>query len=337
MLGSFQKNADQFFSATPKPIGRIKFFREIFNTQQKKHLIALASEYGRATKINVEEIIKKINTLDAEKSLNPSMGGAIDLIVSAMKSGDALKIENEFKWLLKNDLLGASSLSISPLDTTPAARAFIKEITNNPTQDVYGRHAQIKSTKTEDLAIYQGDIKTAISLLEEADPDMAAEFNELIQSIYLFNGKAIIGGTLSSCLGAMSISLPDLSIPSTATKFGYDAYFLEHFVHELSHNLLNVMMSVDKVVLNSMEESFKAPLRTDLRHMYGVFHAAFVVSRMIRVFRALDAKGYTKFGGLVSHFEPRLQSGLSVIREYGKLSRAGEMVFDSLELTAGLA
>jgi HEXXH motif-containing protein len=169
------------------------------------------------------------------------------------------------------------------------------------------------------------------------DPDMAAEFNELIQSIYLFNGKAIIGGTLSSCLGAMSISLPDLSIPSTATKFGYDAYFLEHFVHELSHNLLNVIMSVDKVVLNSMDESFKAPLRTDLRHMYGVFHAAFVVSRMIRVFRALDAKGHVKFGGLVSHFQPRLQSGLNVIREYGKLSKAGEMVFDSLESTAGLA
>jgi len=59
MLGSFQTNADELFSATPQPIERIKFFRKIFNEQQKKNLIALANEYGRATGINVTEILKK--------------------------------------------------------------------------------------------------------------------------------------------------------------------------------------------------------------------------------------------------------------------------------------
>ncbi len=55
------------------------------------------------------------------------------------------------------------------------------------------------------------------------------------------------------------------------------AHFL---VHEVTHALLFGLSSDDPLVLNSPDESYPAPLRTDPRPMDGIYHATIVCARL---------------------------------------------------------
>src|SRR5206468_121331 len=76
-------------------------------------------------------------------------------------------------------------------------------------------------------------------------------------------------------------------------------YYLEHIVHECAHQHLFALQLIDPVVLNDKNELFDAPIRLQKRPMDGIFHACFVLARMVRCFNKtnqyFDGKVHQEF------------------------------------------
>ncbi|QBX99665.1 hypothetical protein E2K80_02100 [Rhodophyticola sp. CCM32] len=119
----------------------------------------------------------------------------------------------------------------------------------------------------------------AIDVIRKTAPKYSNEMALLIDEIIL-TGRTqdyyVRSGSSYTAFGLVTIY---------ADPEGTLAYFIEHIVHELSHLVLFTFNGQDSLVLNKDTERFKAPLRDDLRPMFGLFHALFV---MVRSYIALD-------------------------------------------------
>ena len=91
----------------------------------------------------------------------------------------------------------------------------------------------------------------------------------------------------------------------------------------------------DPLVLNTNEERYPAPIRRDLRPMYGIFHATFVLARMLRVFTRLCKSGQElRYRDRTQLVRLQFEKGLGVVKEHGKLTARGEAIRDTFELCA---
>jgi HEXXH motif-containing protein len=88
------------------------------------------------------------------------------------------------------------------------------------------------------------------------------------------------------------------------------------------------------MVLNSDDERFTAPLRPDPRPMMGIFHATFVLSRVVRVFRRLAAHDPKRFAASVPYFIDRFTAGHETVVKHARLSDLGHRVASTLEQVA---
>lgn len=145
------------------------------------------------------------------------------------------------------------------------------------------------------MARHRPNIQEALDLIKAHDPDQFHEIQELVTRIKIFDGRVLRGESSTKTFGAMWLRVP----PAEDDQVGY---WVEHIVHEVSHIRLFAENFFDQLVLNPRDEcKFEAPIRDDLRPMYGVFHAAFVLARMFRVFRRMS------LAGLDARFRDRLQ------------------------------
>jgi HEXXH motif-containing protein len=115
-----------------------------------------------------------------------------------------------------------------------------------------------------------------------------------------------------------------------------ELFFLETLVHETSHLHLFTIMDCNIIILNDEYDLYASPLRADKRPMLGVFHAVFVLSRMVRILHRycnmypenLEAKKILK------KREKSLQEGISTVSTQAQLSKEGKMLFNTLEACA---
>lgn len=139
----------------------------------------------------------------------------------------------------------------------------------------------------------------------------------------LFNGKAIRGATSASVFGAIYLRLP-------ASDENMDIYFAEHIINETSHLHLDILLAFDQIVLNEDTEKFQAPIRVDPRPMFGIFHATFVLSRMVRLFqRLLKDKFQPEYGQKLDMFKKQFYQGLETIDKHAILTENGKKIKDS--------
>lgn len=129
----------------------------------------------------------------------------------------------------------------------------------------------------------QADINTTLHLIASADPIFFTEINSLVAIVQLVKSDANVGATSPKFFGSLYISLPQGNAKNHPIL-----YFTEHLVHETSHLYLNTIIPNDPLVLNDARDCFASPIRLDLRPMLGIYHAAFVLSRVIRIFRKIN-------------------------------------------------
>jgi HEXXH motif-containing protein len=109
---------------------------------------------------------------------------------------------------------------------------------------------------------------------------------------------------------------------------------VQFLVHEITHSLLFGLGCDQSLVQNSLDESYKSPLRADPRPMDGLVHATLVCARLAAFNRAwLDS-------GLVEECDRDqteeaivrnsrfFQDGVVVINQHGKLSEQGRHLID---------
>ncbi|MPW54925.1 aKG-HExxH-type peptide beta-hydroxylase [Moraxella catarrhalis] len=113
-----------------------------------------------------------------------------------------------------------------------------------------------------------------------------------------------------------------------------DLFILDKIIHESTHQILLSVMIHDEVVLNSDDERYPSPLRTGLRTMNGIYHAAFVLYRIARFFNQIIKKQNTQYSydDLISHINKNKEQFLAcydVISKNGKLTNLGSAIIEN--------
>ena len=128
----------------------------------------------------------------------------------------------------------------------------------------------VRSTTVERDKAMEG-----IGLLRSFAPGFYAEFSELSDMILLAgedDGVHIRSASSFNLFGLIVIWADAIHSP---------IYYLQQIVHETAHLRLFVVNIEDPLVLNPPEQKFRAPFRDDERPMLGIFHAYFVLARMV--------------------------------------------------------
>ena len=105
-------------------------------------------------------------------------------------------------------------------------------------------------------------------------------------------------------------------------------------VHEHAHNVLFALSPSHGVVLNADEELYSSPLRIDPRPMEGIFHATFVLGRMIYWLelvcssRRVSSQDIAYAEMMLKQLKPRYQEGVETIARHARLTEEGRLAFE---------
>lgn len=126
-------------------------------------------------------------------------------------------------------------------------------------------------------------IDRAIALMREAAPEVHAEVEIVIRDIVLARPD---GTNLMNYAGASSFALWGAITLNAETQFDWIQIFRQT-VHETGHNLLFAIAREEPLVKAHPSVRRASPLRTDVRPLDGIFHAAYVSAREAYALEAL--------------------------------------------------
>lgn len=167
-------------------------------------------------------------------------------------------------------------------------------------------------------------IKSALGILDQIDEVHSyAAINHLC-AIKVFDGT-IRGFSYQSAYGNIYIRTPEpTDVPI--------AYYLEHIVHECAHQHLFALQLLDSVILNDKSELFDAPIRKQKRPMDGIFHACFVLARMVRCFRKTGPHlGETNNEQFLNKIDIWFNKSYQTVKDHAKLTDNGTRIFNSFK------
>jgi hypothetical protein len=254
----------------------------------------------------------------------------------------AFSFYNDIVLAIEEDDIESASGLLTELTKLPARTGALEIIDlPDPNQDAIGaRYARFlnddPSIKFEIFAPpkqvaddCRAQIRDAFVLLDEGDPELAAELRALLREIILAAGtkepKALtFDGASSFMLWGAII----LNVNRSDGAIG----MVQMLAHESAHNLLFGFSADQALVENSPEELFSSPLRKDPRPMDGIYHATFVTARMYRAVRQLLASGVLdpaakeKAQKDLADNARLFKHGIETVQKFGKLSPLGEAV-----------
>lgn len=173
----------------------------------------------------------------------------------------------------------------------------------------------------------------ALAELGRAVPEIAAEIRELLTQVILVAGTAgpdgrFDGATTFYCWGALFLN---------AEEHQSLVEMIDGLAHESAHALLYGMALGGPLVTNPATERHPSPLRRDLRHLDGIFHATFVSARMhlahdgilsgSRLTPAQREQAERSRAGSAIAF----QAGLRTLRAHARFTPLGRDLIDSAE------
>ena len=108
-------------------------------------------------------------------------------------------------------------------------------------------------------------------------------------------------------------------------------------VHEQAHNVLFALSPMEGVVENGEEERFSSPLRYDARPLEGIFHATFVLARMVYGMDMLRGSGllsdeYDKAASMIQkECAPLFFDGLKTVHDHARCTPHGTLAMAAAE------
>lgn len=202
----------------------------------------------------------------------------------------------------------------------------IKEFLWGPVSEAMREHLPVKThvyppesnsyLKVKDL------IHRALEVLKEGDPDTYGEASHLIQNIIVHKSGRVIAGSSFPILGCIYIR-EDSSFQK----------IIEFIIHEAAHQYLFHLSSFDELCKNPMDDLYKSPLRKDPRPMIGVFHAAFVLARLVYAHENLvKIPGLNEYGQItkkIRSYKKKFHGSYELIKHSADLTPLGKALIES--------
>ena len=283
------------------------------------HLLEVAQEA-----INTDlsdKIVEKLNLLSSEKNLSSFLYGYNYMLIKSIKANDVTHV----RFLLEsfcnqNFIINDKFIYYNDFDV--ARKEILKEICSFelPYSLSFHNLSPLDFEKTKKI------IKQGLELLALNLPDWYAEITLLVSEILILNTDNLRAGSSFDLFGLIYIN------------FDYKAEkltdIISFIIHESAHLYIFLLSLKDPLVLNPPEERYQPPsaknaLRMDKRPVIGIFHATFVLARIIHVLQRLcDSKiipesEITYCYELMEAYKIRFLWGYDTIEQYGKLTKLG--------------
>ena len=173
-------------------------------------------------------------------------------------------------------------------------------------------------------------LSSGAARLRRALPELEAEIGVLVESILFFQS----GGDTNERALSFTANRCQSLIFINGRHDPKWIFLLDKLVHEAAHTYLFAVNLQEELVSNSAGAEFGSPLRNDKRTLIAIYHATFVIERLIFCFSGLAADtGLTtteagEIAGLLDFYHSRLDHGYNVVMEHAHLTHCGRRLLD---------
>lgn len=170
-------------------------------------------------------------------------------------------------------------------------------------------------------------VKSALEILERIDAVHSYSATHQLNEIKIFDGT-VRGFSYQAAYG-------NIYIRSAQQSDNTIAYYLEHIVHECAHQHLFALQLIDPIIINNKNELFDAPIRMQKRPMDGIFHACFVLARMVRCFQRTKSEFEHDINQtFLEKIDAWFNKSYETVKEHAKLTDKGRQLFNTLKICA---
>lgn len=159
----------------------------------------------------------------------------------------------------------------------------------------------------EPLAVDEVDLAhlaAALDLLAQSWPDMRAEITDYVRLIVPFRSAQKYAFTNTVWQGAIFLAEP-FSDPVLTT---------ERLVHECSHLRLNLIMAHERLHEHDWAATVRSPFRKGLRPVTGLYHGAFVFTRVaVAMSRLADSTGDERYAARIPDVAGKVRESLTTL------------------------
>ena len=170
-------------------------------------------------------------------------------------------------------------------------------------------------------------ISQAWKIIKQITPEAYKEAIILAPVIVVIKAKGLISFSEFNLLG-------NLHFADCSTK-KYMVDYIEAIIHECAHTILFSFSAEDHIVLNDINQTYTSAIRKDPRPMIGIFHAFFVATRVILMFRKLinsnshiNIQEKERAKEILAQFTNVYQDSLQTIKEHGVLTEKAKTIMD---------
>ena len=200
---------------------------------------------------------------------------------------------------------------------------------NNPLSD-FEAHPE-KSGNALDLGErpareWTDALGAALALVDEHLPELGREIRLVMQILVPvgYDRQRHLSASYAEAIGTAYLTLhPD---PMTMA---------EALVHEFSHNKINVLWALDRVLDNAYEPKFTSPVRPDPRPLHGILLAVHAFVPVARLYEKMREAGHplSKEARFQKRYEQIVagnSEGIATLLENGQATPVGQGVLDEL-------
>jgi len=184
----------------------------------------------------------------------------------------------------------------------------------------FPEEAYVQTPPTNTFEQTSALVGNALREIERISPDYFAEIKTLVSNIMIVKSNRFMAGSSFTLLGL--VTLVDNHAPNMTA---------EYIIHETAHQYLYNLMVCDE--LCSGEGLYTAPLRKDPRPVEGIYHAAFVLARIIDFYKKALATETTLpkefMEKQIDHYRVRYKDAYDLLVDKATLTDLGQELLES--------
>ncbi|MDW6093421.1 HEXXH motif-containing putative peptide modification protein [Vibrio rhizosphaerae] len=293
------------------------------------------------------EILRETNEFDSE-IFPRKMHDDFSLIKPDLLNGfhsvvyhHAIELLNEEKYIEAKDILASiiygnvdSHTGIvlnSQIDTTLLNLMLEKSIIGLDSYKI-----DLEPMEKEADITAKENLEYGMSILKDCESSLYDETKNLVSSIVFFSSKKGVG---NNKLYSLTSNAMQSLIMIEGRHNNSWIFLLDKYIHEAAHSLLFAINLKEELFYNSEDERYSSPLRKDPRPLSGIYHATFVIQRLIYAFKNILKKAMLNTADkesiqkILEFYLERVNDGYETITKYGKLSPVAKYMIEEGQAT----
>ncbi|MCU0317857.1 MAG: HEXXH motif-containing putative peptide modification protein [Amoebophilaceae bacterium] len=184
-------------------------------------------------------------------------------------------------------------------------------------------------SKTEEIQAKQC-LEQGTKYLWHSCPKMLENMRELVHQIFFVGSDCPQRHCVFSLTSAVTQGIVFINGAYSPSW----VFLLDKYVHEAAHAYLFLINQEELLVLNDPKELYPSPLRQDKRPMEGVYHALFVLMRLLYAFSAIREKqelmesDSKEIITLMSMYSAGLERSYTTVMREGKLTPIARLLLE---------